>query len=294
MQRPSSLADTLPLEDEAGDVLAKARFGLGLDVAEVAVRTGAGPDRIEAWERLEEPVDLSLLDRLARALDLGPDALRELACPTMPLAAPTEPEDGWETLRFTLSAHPGGYASNTWIVRHRTRSEAWLVDPGFHPEIPARWLADQGIRLGGILVTHGHADHSGGARWLARHTGATAWLDPADLGLVPGGPLQGEPSFRTPEDLRHPDIRILRTPGHTPGGTTWAIGQRLFVGDTMFASSLGRTFGGPDDHPGHRASLARILSEAPETVLCPGHGPATTVGRERAFNPFAPEFPDRP
>ncbi|MEB3237239.1 MAG: MBL fold metallo-hydrolase [Candidatus Sericytochromatia bacterium] len=290
MQEPGTLADVLPLEDEAGDILAKARSGLGMERPELASALGVPESVIIAWEALTVPIPADHAERLARLLDLRPGAFTALATGTWQPEPVDEPEDGWQTLRFTLSATPGGYTSNTWIVIHPDRQAAWLVDPGFRPEVPEAWLRRHGVVLRGILVTHGHRDHVGGARWLAQETGTDVWLHPADHALAQSSGADGP--FHDPRDLRHAEVGLLATPGHTAGGTTWRIGDRLFPGDTMFAASLGRTFGGPADHPEHRRSLHLLLEQPPETLLLPGHGPATTAARERMRNPFAPARPD--
>ncbi|MEB3298699.1 MAG: MBL fold metallo-hydrolase [Candidatus Sericytochromatia bacterium] len=284
MTHPCTLADTLPLEDEAGDVVAKARSGLGLSHPTLAAELGVPVQALQAWEALAEAIPGNLAPILAERLDLKADALARLLAGNPGPGSLEEPADGWETCRFTLAPRDGAYSSNTWIVSHPERLEAWVIDPGYRPEVPLAWLRARGLTLKGILVTHGHRDHSGGAPWLAEQTGAPAWLHPADHELT----AEGEDfAWQDPRRWQERAPFVTWSPGHTPGGCVWHVGIRTFVGDTMFASSIGRTFGGPANHSAHRDSVSRILGRGTDELILPGHGPASTVGRERECNPFS-------
>ncbi|MBM3274881.1 MAG: MBL fold metallo-hydrolase, partial [Candidatus Sericytochromatia bacterium] len=141
-----------------------------------------------------------------------------------------------------------------------------------------------------VIVTHGHHDHVGAARELAEHYGIPALIGEEDLPLVPAGDRRRLTTVRDGERfaLGTGEFRAISAPGHTGGGRCYAVGGACFVGDTLFASSIGRTFGGPPDYPVHLATVrARILGQSPETRLFPGHGPGTTVAEERDHNPFA-------
>ena len=130
----------------------------------------------------------------------------------------------------------------------------------------------------------------GAAKEIAEHYGIPALIGAEDLDLVP----EGDRRALTPAAegqrfaLGGAEFGVLNAPGHTAGGRCYVAPGACFVGDTLFAASIGRTFGGPPDYPIHLATLrAKLLAQSPDTRLFPGHGPVTTVREEREHNPFA-------
>jgi hydroxyacylglutathione hydrolase len=214
-----------------------------------------------------------------------------------------------------VSGFPAGsFQTNCWLVATGPGSEALVVDPG-QDALPgiAELCARHHLKPVAALLTHGHLDHLWTVAPLAGANGIPAFVHPADRHLLTD-PLAGfDPEARAafgwlrlqePDDVRElADGQVIElaglrltvdhTPGHTPGHVTFrapAAGSeppRLLAGDLVFAGSIGRT-----DLPGGSmremlASLAtRFLPLPDETVVLPGHGPETTVGRERAYNPF--------
>jgi hydroxyacylglutathione hydrolase len=212
----------------------------------------------------------------------------------------------------------GSFQTNCWLVATGPGSEALVVDPG-QDALPgiAELCARHHLKPVAALLTHGHLDHIWTVAPLAGANGIPAFVHPADRHLL-ADPLAGfSPEARAafgwlrlqePDDVRElADGQVIElaglrvtvdhTPGHTAGHVTFRLpaeGQpagaeppRLLAGDLVFAGSIGRT-----DLPGGSmrdmlASLAtRFLTLPDETVVLPGHGPETTVGRERAYNPF--------
>ena len=200
----------------------------------------------------------------------------------------------------------GPLACNCTILADEATREAIVIDPGDDVSRIAKRLSDLGLRLKQILVTHGHIDHVGGALKLKRLTGAPIYLNENDLpqldimeeqaawvGLDLAVPETAPPDEGLAEGqvvgLEHYPAKVLHTPGHTQGSVClhFAPLNLLIAGDTLFAGSIGRT-----DFPGGNidqimASLhTRLLALPDETRVLPGHGPGTTIGLERASNPF--------
>jgi glyoxylase-like metal-dependent hydrolase (beta-lactamase superfamily II) len=200
----------------------------------------------------------------------------------------------------------GPVQENAFIVRAHGESErAVMVDPG---EEPQRLLeaADQlGVRIEGILITHCHFDHIGAVAPVAKATGAPVWCPQIERPLLtdimrwvpPGfGPFENYEPEHTVKggerlELAEMEFEVLFTPGHSPGHVTYAMADALFSGDVLFQGSVGRV-----DLPGGdwnvlERSIAGLLERFPdETVVYPGHMGVTTLGRERASNPFLAEL----
>lgn len=176
---------------------------------------------------------------------------------------------------------------------------AWIVDPGSEADRIAELLEKSRLRPEAILLTHGHFDHIGAVPGLqAKWPGLEVYVNPADemvlthrLNCFPPEypPIEKPANLRDARTLagRH-DVEPIFTPGHTPGGMCFYFpGEKLLLsGDTLFAGSVGRT----DLPGGDMATLmdsVRALKALPDdTVVVPGHGMFTTIGREKASNPF--------
>jgi glyoxylase-like metal-dependent hydrolase (beta-lactamase superfamily II) len=203
---------------------------------------------------------------------------------------------------------------NCVILGCEKTKEALVIDPGDEVDRILGALRDENLILRGIVHTHAHLDHLGATVPLAQATGAPIYLHADDLPLYEHVPEQaalfGFPAppvapadryIRDGESLSWGTVsaEVMHTPGHTPGSVClrvpWLGGQsggvaqpeRVFAGDTLFAGSIGRTdlWGGDFDRI--LASIRdRLLSLPDDTIVWPGHGPATTIGRERRENPF--------
>ena len=182
--------------------------------------------------------------------------------------------------------------------------ECLVVDPGGSGDQLATVLDD--VRVTCVAATHGHGDHVGGVAALVRATGAPFAIHAADVELARHAGEMSEVGRRYDENAPEPDrtlaegdvlrvgtatFTVMETPGHTPGGIVLVGGGSAegvaFVGDTLFPGSHGRTDLKGGDEAAIMASLARMAAEiAPDTTLVCGHGPATTMTRELAVNPF--------
>jgi hydroxyacylglutathione hydrolase len=196
----------------------------------------------------------------------------------------------------------GPLQENSYVVACEDTKEAVIIDPGAEAERIYRVVTFQGFTLKYVLNTHGHIDHVGGVAEIVEKTGVPFLLHEADLYLIEGincDPLQMFFQVKIPP---RPDrflhdgemipvgklqIRVLHTPGHTPGSVCFLTGKALFSGDTLFAHGVGRT-----DFPG--GSQTQLLTSIREKLLplgddvrvYSGHGEVTTIGNERQFNPF--------
>jgi hydroxyacylglutathione hydrolase len=184
----------------------------------------------------------------------------------------------------------GPYQSNCYVVRRAGAADAIVVDPGWAGEGPRIQAALDGARCAAILVTHGDIDHVGAVAELADATGAPVYVpagETADVGRAPDILLAGDEVLELAE-LR---VETVRVPGHTPGHVAFFTDDSLFSGDVLFSGSVGRTDRPGGDWATLAASIRALLERyPPETLVYPGHGPETTLGREHETNPFLAEL----
>jgi glyoxylase-like metal-dependent hydrolase (beta-lactamase superfamily II) len=191
---------------------------------------------------------------------------------------------------------------NCYIVACERSRQALVVDPGDEGARILAALAAAGLQLAMVVNTHGHFDHVGGNRLLLEASGAPLYIHQADAPLLaraadhaaryglrasasppPGRTLAGGETLAVGEL----EVGVIHTPGHTPGGICLLVEGHLFVGDTLFAGSVGRTDLPGGDFDTLEASIRERLYVLPDaTVVHPGHGPDTSIGREKAGNPY--------
>lgn len=201
----------------------------------------------------------------------------------------------------------GPAKSNCHVVRsERGAAEAAVVDPGADPTPLRLELARLGTRTGGILVTHTDMDHIGGVAALAEGTGAEVWAPEGEVEALRSGETRGGRRV-APHDPAHTvtggdeivvagiTFEVLDIPGHSAGHVAFLADGQLFSGDLLFAGSVGRVDIEGGDWDTLLASVQSLLDRlSPETVVRPGHGPATTLGRELSTNPFLRELRAEP
>jgi glyoxylase-like metal-dependent hydrolase (beta-lactamase superfamily II) len=195
----------------------------------------------------------------------------------------------------------GAIGTNAYVVRRgASADEAVVVDPSGDAVELRLLLARLGARCVAVLVTHGHWDHLVGVADLAEGTGAPVYMAEGERKLLeePGvfAPMGSGYRAHTPEVLLHGgetvavagiDFEVLSVPGHSPAHLAYHAEGCLFSGDVLFAGSVGRTDLPGADWDTLLGSIRTLLDRyPPETVVYPGHGPATTLGAELARNPF--------
>jgi glyoxylase-like metal-dependent hydrolase (beta-lactamase superfamily II) len=201
--------------------------------------------------------------------------------------------------------------TNCWVVATGDGAECVIIDPGVGvaDDIDGT-LAAHRLRPVAVLLTHGHLDHTFSAASVCRGRGIPAYLHPADraqltdpaagLGLPSGTPLFGRSDFVEPGEVRELadgqelelGVRVRCTPGHTPGSVVFEVGDLLFSGDTLFAGSIGRLDLPGGSEAAMSASLRDVILPMDDAVTVhPGHGPSTTIGAERAANPYLQSSP---
>lgn len=215
----------------------------------------------------------------------------------------------------------GSWATNCYVVAPGSGQECVVVDPGQDAVRGVQdLLREHRLKPVAVVLTHGHVDHTWSVRPVCSGYGIPAYIHPEDreqladpgrgLGMPPGASAQmfRGVEFAEPDEVRllgdgdvlslaGVDLRVDLAPGHTRGSVTFSLpgpeadGEAaapvLFSGDLLFAGSIGRTDLPGGSHPAILESLARVCLPLPDdTTVLPGHGPATTIGRERASNPF--------
>ena len=185
----------------------------------------------------------------------------------------------------------GGYMTHCYILRQEASSKCLIIDPGYEAGRILSVLQQKQLEPEAILLTHGHFDHVGAVQDLAAETDCDVYISEADLSLPPmitNGKLYYTHTYPASGalNLAGLTIRVLPTPGHTPGSVCLLVGDTMFAGDTLFQGSCGRT-----DLPGGSweqiaASLKTLAALPGDYRVLPGHGGETTLDRERQSNPY--------
>lgn len=277
------------LEDTVGDILQKARQGKGWSESQLAQKSGVAVGKIRQLEQKDRLTRFEELTGLAGALGLEEERLRVIAAKEW---GPNPfPEGASEEVLCLKGYYYGNYEVKGYLLLDPATREAVLFDTAYNPDLVLKTLAEKKLTLRAIFLTHAHGDHMSGVSRIRNQTKAPVYIHPGE------GPLYRRNESIPPDHwaeegmtfrLGDRTVQFLETPGHTPGGLSYRSGPYCFVGDALFAGSTGRSYS-PE---GYRSLLdalkKKVLTLPEETLLCPGHGPSTSVWEERRHNPFFP------
>ena len=270
----------IPLEDNFNDVLGKAQRGLGLSLEELGRRAGVTQNEVERV--LSGAFDETTVRKLAPVLGLGAEALVESGkkswYPADPGSVP-----GLACFNSTYS----DMTVNAYLIWDPKTHNAACFDTGTNAAAILQFAAEREIRIQMLLLTHTHPDHIEALAELTRQTETKAFVSKQEI-------IPGAQTFEAGHDFRIGNLAIgtRLTSGHSRGGITYVVQglpRRIaVVGDAIFAGSMG---GGMVSYrDALQNNCAHILTLPDDTILCPGHGPLTTVGEEKEHNPFFAQF----
>jgi glyoxylase-like metal-dependent hydrolase (beta-lactamase superfamily II) len=271
---------TTGLEDELGDILQKARDGKSWTPYELALAVGLKLDDILRIESYEWTPPEATITRIAEVLNLNAPALSAIAHNAW---HPREPVSDPNLDLVCLNVFMGAYPVKCYLLRCPTTNETAIVDTGANPEAIIQKAREMKVKPSKIFLTHAHPDHAWGLDLLVKEFQCPTWIDAKEP--RPGGTddfrfVKGGETIA----LGKLDVQVIATPGHTPGGVSYKINQTVLSGDTLFAGSMGRANSSWLDL--YRSITQTLFTFSDDTILHPGHGPATTVGEEKQHNPF--------
>jgi glyoxylase-like metal-dependent hydrolase (beta-lactamase superfamily II) len=269
---------SIPLEDNFNDVIGKAQRGLQLSDGETGTRAGISVTDLARAK--DGAFDETIARKLAPVLKLAPEALVALGkkswYPDVPANVP-----GLACFNTTY----GDMTVNSYLVWDPKTSQGVAFDTGADCSEMTKFAASQRIRIQTILLTHTHPDHIADLKRLKEVTQATAFVCKLEA-------IGEAESFEAGKKfvVGTLEVETRQTCGHSRGGITYVVSglpnRIAVVGDAMFAGSMGG--GGVSYSDALRTNRENILTLPNDTILCPGHGPLTTVGEQKTHNPFFP------
>lgn len=180
----------------------------------------------------------------------------------------------------------GFLENNCYILADEDSKSSVIIDPGDNEEDILKAVKDKKLKVEKILLTHGHPDHVGAAEAVSSETGAPVFIHDEDKKLFK---IKAQKSVAENDSISFGKytIKVLHTPGHTPGSVCFLVNEKLFSGDTVFAGSIGRT-----DLPGGsyrdimKSLKEKILPLSDDVEILPGHGHSSNIKEEKMENPF--------
>ena len=266
----------IPLEDLFEDIVGKAQRGLQISDAELSQKSQLTPEQLRALK--SGTGDPELIEAVAKALGLGSKALQESYQKTW-YPSDVEPIAGLKQFNTELM----DMTVNAYLVWDPSVREAAVFDTGADASEMLAFVKAERLTVKYVFLTHTHSDHVADLGAIVKEARAEVF-SPASERLADTKAVREGDQFRL-GGLR---IEVRLTNGHSPGGTSYIVhGLKVpvaIVGDSLFAGSMG---GAPNEYQkALRNNEEKLLTLPDDTLICPGHGPLTTVANERAHNPF--------
>jgi len=270
------------LEDHAGDIIRKARTMSGVSLEQAAKAAGLGQEELAALEDSGKVTGNPNFKVLAERIGLNGDKLTQIAAGWLPSKKDVST---WREFR-TLTTTANGMAVNCYLIWDEVSREAALFDTGWHAAPIFEAIDANQLQLRHLFITHTHEDHIAAVGAVRQRFPKVRLHSSTQSAPV-------EQRNRANDFIHLGSLRITNrdTPGHAEDGTTYIVGtwpddapHVAVVGDAIFAGSIGR--GNQSWDLAKQKVRDQIFSLPPDTLLCPGHGPLTTVAEEKAHNPF--------
>lgn len=270
------------LEDEFGDIIGKARRGQNMSQSQIANAVGITETEIANMEKYTLKPTEAQVHKIADTLNLDSKKLLAIATEQWepkPIKQINDPK--FDVI--TVSAPVGGWPVNAYLLICKDTKDAAIIDTAANPDLILQQIDTQNVNPTAILLTHSHRDHTDGLTQLQDATDCQTYIHKNEPKPRSTNPLQ-ELTHSDEVEVGKLKVTVLDTPGHTPGGCSFFTHTAAFVGDAIFAGSVG----GPNISYQDEINSVRdnLLSLPDEVRLYPGHGPPTTVGEEKLHNPF--------
>lgn len=273
------MANPIPLEDSFNDVIGKAQRGLKISDEDLISQAGVSADdlaKVKGGEFIEEAVR-----KVAPALNLAVGPLVELAQKAW--YPPTHEVEGLHQYNTPYE----DMTVNAYLVYDILTKTALVFDSGAEASAMLNFIRQRWLRTKIIFITHIHTDHIIAAGQIQKETKAKIVVNETE-------PLEGAETFAVGKEFSvgNFEVHTRRTSGHAKGGVTYVVhGLKkpvAIVGDAIFCCSMGG--GAVSYEEALKTNRESIFTLPDNTILCPGHGPLTTVGEQKKHNPFYPEF----
>ena len=195
----------------------------------------------------------------------------------------------------------GQLETNSYVFYSEDSKDCFIIDPADRSEEMEKFVEDNKLKPLYVILTHGHIDHCGGAKELCEKFGIDIMIHKDDVDLIVSpinvdlqnslglsSPPKPEKLLNDNELIEESDLKlkVLHTPGHTPGSISLLYDNIIFSGDTLFFGSIGRTDLPGGDFGVIKRSLQKLMEFPDKTVILPGHGDFTSIGQEKKINPF--------